>query len=141
MLLRTSTITACVLALSGGAALAQVQYLPAAGGSTGTGTVESIGTTTPNADQAAPGTNSTSVLSHTNKAQSAAGAPHSNYTANEQSRYAGDMAAAPPYGYGPGPAPAHVPAGVVDQSAAVPNQTYIVDEYGRHYNRWGQRIR
>lgn len=137
MLLKTSTIAACVV-LAGSAALAQGQYLPAPGGSTGTGTVESIGTGTPNADQAAPGTNSTSVLSHTNKAQSAAGAPRSNYTANEQSRSAGDMAAAP---YGPGTAPVRGQAGVVDQSAMAPNQTYIVDEYGRHYNRMGERIR
>jgi hypothetical protein len=173
MLFRTSTIAACVLALSGGAALAQNQHLPAAppgnvgpGGSTGTGTVGSIGTDTPNADQAAPGTNSTSVLSHTNKAQSAAGAPQSNYSAGEQSRYAGEQSGYVYTGYTDDQGrPVYVYRGAQAQpmysgnqasadyqadarssdavrpSAQGPRETFIVDEYGRHYNRQGQRIR
>ncbi len=139
MLLKTSTIAACVFALSGGVALAQVSPMPPGtagpGGATGTGAVENIGNNTPNAGQTAPGNSSSSVLSHTNKAQSADGKRSSNYTGQEQSRYAGDQATAP---YGTG---MKGRTGVVDPSAQGATQTFIVDEYGRKYNRMGEPIR
>ena len=141
-LLKTSTIAACAIALSGGVALAQGTHMGTTGpgGATGTGTVENIGNNTPNSGQAAPGNNSTSVLSHTNKAQSAAGERSSNYTGSEQSRYAGDgqQAAAP---YGNTNTRGRAGVGVVDPSAQGATQTFIVDEYGRKYNRMGERIR
>ncbi|UYN97463.1 MAG: hypothetical protein KIT25_11195 [Enhydrobacter sp.] len=135
MLLKTSTIAACALALSGAAVAQGVS--PAPGGATGAGPVESIGTTTPNANATAPGTNSSSVLSHTNKSQSAAGESGSAYTPQAQRMYSSDQAQTGPTSQGA----IRGRTGVVDPSAQGPNQVYIVDEYGRRYNREGMRIR
>ena len=127
-MLKASTIVACVLALSGGAALAQnpAPWMPAGpnaapGGAGGPAPVSSIGSPSPNAnDTLSGGTRSTTVLSQSNKAQSAAGASRSDY----------DLQAQMPYG-----APSMATGGM-DNSRRVA----ITDEYGNQYNRRGERI-
>ena len=120
-MLKTSTLVACVLALSGSAAMAQSwpsNWMPpgpndAPGGANGPARVRDIGSPTGNVDQNYTGrTSSTSILSQTNKQQSAAGAPRSDYTSQAQLQYGAQ------------------PRGNV----------YMTDEYGFKYDSRGNRL-
>jgi hypothetical protein len=126
-MLKTTTIAACVLALSGSLALAQsaAQYMPPGGsynapyGTNGSAPLRDVGAPSANAtDTAGGGTSSTSILSQSNKNQSAAGMPSSNYGSGAQQAYGGGMSG--------------------DQ--ANPNSVCITDEYGYKYNCRGNRI-
>jgi hypothetical protein len=120
-MLKTSTIVACVLALSGSVAMAQnwpSQWMPpgpndAPGGANGPARVRDIGSPTGNVDQNYTGrTSSTSILSQTNKQQSAAGAAHSDYTSQAQLQYGGQSR----------------------------GNVYMTDEYGFKYDSRGNRL-
>jgi hypothetical protein len=127
-MLKMSTIVACTLALSGSAALAQsyAPWMPAGpnaapGGAGGPAPTSSVGSPSPNVqDTVGGGTRSTSILSQSNKAQSAAGASRSDYTSQAQLQYG-----APALATGP-----------TDN----PRRVAITDEYGNQYNSRGQRI-
>lgn len=90
-MLRISTIAACALALSSGVALAQM--MPpgpnaAPGGAGGSAPASSIGSPSANAqDTLVGGTRSTTVLSQSNKNQSAAGMSRSDYSSGAQLQY------------------------------------------------------
>jgi len=122
-MLRTSTIAACALALSGSVALAQIMPVgpnTAPGGAGGSAPPSSIGSPSANVqDTLGGGTRSTTVLSQTNKNQSAAGMPRSDYSSGAQLQYQaqGQMGG-----------PDH-PRGVA-----------ITDEYGNQYNSRGDKI-
>ena len=127
-MLKTTTIAACVLALSGSAALAQSSWMPpggandAAGGANGAARVRDIGTAAPSVDQTAGGrTTSTTILSQSNKQQSAAGAARSDYSSQAQMQYGAQNAQAMGQAGG-------------SQGA------YITDEYGNRYDSRGNRI-
>lgn len=78
-MLKTMTIAAGVLAFSGGVALAQGNASP--GGAGGSAPASTIGTPSANAqDTVGGGTRSTTILSQTNKNQSDAGMPRSDYS-------------------------------------------------------------
>ena len=117
---RIPTIVAVALALSGGTAVAQsyAPWMPAGpndapGGASGPARPSSIGSPSPNAaDTVGGGTNSTTILSHDIKAQSAAGVPV-QYGASQA------MATRP-----------------TDN----PRRVAITDEYGNLYNSRGERI-
>src|SRR5260370_15709574 len=96
MLKKISIIAAGVLALSGGIALAQNSpsgWMPngpnaAPGGAGGAAPIGTVGSPTANAqDTLNGGTRSTTILSQTNKNQSAAGIPRSEYHAQAQVQY------------------------------------------------------
>ncbi len=124
-MLKTSTIAACVLALSGGVALAQM--MPpgpnaAPGGAGGSASANTIGSPSANAqDTLGGGTRSTTVLSQTNKNQSAAGMSRSDYSAGAQMQY--------------GTQPTYQA-----QGSDNPRAVAITDEYGNKYNSRGDRI-
>jgi len=129
MLKKISTIAAGVLALSGGIALAQnspSDWVPpgpnaAPGGAGGAAPIGTVGSPTANAqDTLNGGTRSTTILSQSNKNQSAAGMPRSDYNAQAQMQY-GAQGMAP---------------GQMDNPRAVA----ITDEYGNQYNSRGERI-
>lgn len=134
-MLKTSTIAACVLALSGGVALAQIPAGPnaAPSGAGGSAPVNTIGSPTANAqDTLNGGTQSTTMLSQSNKNQSAAGMPRSDYSSGAQMQYGTQ----PRYqnqaqGRGMG-----MSSGYSDNPRAVA----ITDEYGNKYNSRGDRI-
>jgi hypothetical protein len=127
-MLKTSMIVASLLALSGSAAIAQsyAPWIPAGpnaapGGAGGPAPATSIGSPSPNAtDTVGGGTRSTTILSQSNKAQSAAGASRSDYDSQAQLQY-GALGLA---------------AGAQDN----PRRVAITDEYGNQYNRRGERI-
>lgn len=84
-MLKTMTIAAGVLAFSGGVALAQGNFMPpgpnaAPGGAGGSAPASTIGTPSANAQDTVGGTRSTTILSQTNKNQSAAGMSRSDYS-------------------------------------------------------------
>jgi opacity protein-like surface antigen len=124
-MLRISTIAACALALSSGVALAQVS-MPAGpnaapGGAGGSAPATSIGSPSANAqDNMGGGTRSTTVLSQSNKNQSAAGMSRSDYSSGAQLQYGTQ----PQQAQGP-----DNPRGVA-----------ITDEYGNQYNSRGDKI-
>jgi hypothetical protein len=152
-MLKTTTIAACVLALSSPLALAQsnAQYnssggvMPpggsynAPGGANGSAPIRDIGTPSANAtDTASGGTRSTSILSQSNKNQSAAGMPSSSYSntmpagQSPGAQYA-PQATQPRYGN-------QQAYGGMSGEQANPNVPCITDEYGRKYNCRGDRI-
>lgn len=136
-MLKTTTIAACVLALSGGMALAQM--MPpgpnaAPSGAGGSAPANTIGSPTANAqDTLGGGTRSTTVLSQSNKNQSAAGMSRSDYSAGAQTQYGTQ----PQYQYqAQGRGMGSMTSGDSDNPRAVA----ITDEYGNKYNSRGERI-
>ena len=138
---KTSTIAICALVLSGSLAMAQTYnqspgWVPPApgnppGGAGGPAPVGDIGSPTANANQTVNGqTGSTSMLSYSNKAQSAAGASGSNYGN-------GPVATNGRYSYG---SQAQMQYGGQD-SCGNTGAVAITDEYGRRYNCRGDRLR
>ena len=127
-MLRISTIAACALALSSGVALAQT--MPpgpnaAPGGAGGSAPVSSIGSPSANVqDNMGGGTRSTTVLSQSNKNQSAAGMSRSDYSSGAQLQY------------GTQPQQAQGMMGGPDN----PRGVAITDEYGNQYNSRGDKI-
>jgi len=163
-MLKTSTIAACIVALTGGATMAQTgAYDPtlsgpgaAPGGASGAAPVTSIGTPAAIGQHTAEyGTQSTSVLSQTVKNESAAGMGSSVYTPRAQAVY-GTMPQDPNrvapgqladrYGYYGAQEPtayryeAQAPGSVVPLDSHNPRAVAITDEYGYQYNSEGQRI-
>jgi hypothetical protein len=127
-MLKTSTIAACVLALSGSVALAQIMPVgpnTAPGGAGGSAPASSIGSPSANVqDTLGGGTRSTTVLSQSNKNQSAAGMSRSDYSSGAQLQY------------GTGPQQAQSQMGGPDR----PRGVAITDEYGNQYNSRGDKI-
>jgi hypothetical protein len=127
-MLKTSTIVACVLALSGSVALAQIMPVgpsSAPGGAGGSAPANTIGSPSANAkDTLGGGTRSTTVLSQTNKNQSAAGMSRSDYSSGAQLQY------------GTQPQQAQSQMGGPDR----PRGVAITDEYGNQYNSRGDKI-
>ena len=127
-MLKTSTIAACVLALSGSVALAQIMPVgpnSALSGAGGSAPPSSIGSPSANAqDTLGGGTRSTTVLSQSNKNQSAAGMSRSDYSSGAQLQY------------GTGPQQAQSQMGGPDR----PRGVAITDEYGNQYNSRGDKI-
>jgi hypothetical protein len=137
---KTSTIAICALVLSGSLAMAQTYspspgWVPPApgnppGGAGGPAPVRDIGGSTANANQTVGGqTESTSILSQTNKAQSAAGMSSSNYGN-------GPIAA-----QGPRSQAQQMQYGGAQDSCATTGAVAITDEYGNRYNCRGDRLR
>ena len=128
-MLRISTIAACALALSSSVALAQM--MPpgpnaAPGGAGGSAPASSIGSPSANVqDTLGGGTRSTTVLSQTNKNQSAAGMSRSDYSSGAQLQY------------GTRPQQAQ---GMMGGPSDNPRTVAITDEYGNQYNSRGDRI-
>ena len=128
-MLRISTIAACALALSSSVALAQM--MPpgpnaAPGGAGGSAPASSIGSPSANVqDTLGGGTRSTTVLSQTNKTQSAAGMSRSDYSSGAQLQY------------GTRPQQAQ---GMMGGPSDNPRTVAITDEYGNQYNSRGDRI-
>ena len=145
---KTSTIAICALALSGSLAMAQTYnqspgWVPPApgnspGGAGGPAPVRDIGATTANANQTVNGqTSSTSMLSYSNKAQSAEGMSSSNYgngPVATNSRYYYGSQAQTQYGG------SQAQYGAQD-SCGNTRAVAITDEYGRRYNCRGDRLR
>jgi|SRR5580704_525302 hypothetical protein len=129
---KTSTIAICALALSGSLAMAQTYGGPAP--------VRDIGATTANANQTVDGrTSSTSMLSYSNKAQSAEGMSGSNYgdgPVATNGRYYNGSQAQTQYGG----SQAQMQYGAQD-SCGNTRAVAITDEYGRRYNCRGDRLR
>ncbi len=131
-MLKISTIAACALALSSGVALAQNPMPPgpnaAPGGAGGSAPASSIGSPSANVqDNMGGGTRSTTVLSQTNKNQSATGMSRSDYSSGAQLQYGTQ----PQYqAQGPGM------MGGPDN----PRGVAITDEYGNQYNSRGDKI-
>jgi opacity protein-like surface antigen len=128
-MLKISTIAACALALSSGVALAQNPMPPgpnaAPGGAGGSAHASSIGSPSANVqDTLGGGTRSTTVLSQTNKNQSAAGMSRSDYSSGAQLQY------------GTQPQQAQSQMGGPDR----PRGVAITDEYGNQYNSRGDKI-
>ena len=128
-MLRISTIAACALVLSGGVALAQT--MPpgpnaAPYGAGGSAPARSIGSPSANVqDNMGGGTRSTTVLSQTNKNQSAAGMSRSDYSSSGQLQY----------GTQPNQA-----QGMMGGPSDNPRTVAITDEYGNQYNSRGDKI-
>lgn len=146
-MLKTATFAACVLAVSGSLAFAQTssQYnssggvMPPGGttnapyGANGAAPMRDIGTPSANApDTASGGTRSTSILSQSNKNQSAAGMPSSSYGSGAAG---GGQAAGMQSDYGTQQA-----YGGMSGDQGNPNTVCITDEYGYKYNCRGDRI-
>ena len=133
-MLKTMTIAAGVLALSGGVALAQSSMMPpgpnaAPGGAGGSAPASTIGTPSANAqDTVGGGTRSTTVLSQTNNNQSAAGMARSDYSSGAKMQY-GTQPRYQAQGSG-------MMAGQSDNRRGVA----ITDEYGNQNNSRGDRI-
>jgi hypothetical protein len=135
-MLKTTTIAACVLALSGGVALAQMMPpgpSAAPGGAGGSAPVGSIGSPSANAqDNMGGGTRSTTVLSQTNKNQSAAGMSRSDYSSSAQMQYGTQ-----PQSSGQFQAQGQ---GMMGGPSDNPRAVAITDEYGNQYNSRGDKI-
>lgn len=131
---KSMTIAAGVLALSGSVALAQGNFMPpgpnaAPGGAGGSAPASTIGTPSANAqDTVGGGTRSTTVLSQTNKNQSAAGMPRSDYGSGSQMQYGTQ----PPY--------QAQRADMMSGASDNPRGVAITDEYGNQYNSRGDKI-
>jgi hypothetical protein len=146
---KTSTLAICALVLSGSLAMAQTYspspgWVPPApgnppGGAGGPAPVRDIGGSTANANQTADGrTSSTSMLSYSNKAQSAEGMSGSNYgngPVATNSRYDGSQAQQMQYG-----AQEQMQSGAQD-SCGNAGAVSITDEFGNRYNCRGDRLR
>jgi hypothetical protein len=135
---KISTLAICALALSGSLAMAQT-YNQSPGGAGGPAPVQDIGATTANANQTVNGqTSSTSMLSYSNKAQSAEGMSGSNYgngPVATNSRYYPDSQAQMQYGG----SQVQMQYGTQD-SCGNTRAVAITDEYGRRYNCRGDRL-
>ncbi len=140
-MLKTSTIVACVLALSAPAALAQSgnwisSTMPpgpndAAGGANGAANVRNVGTPAPSANQTAgTGTTSSSILSQTVKQESAAGVQSSSYTRQAQMRYGMQNTAQAP----------NDRLVSTTEPQRGPHRVAITDEYGHKYDSEGNRL-
>lgn len=133
-MLKTMTIAACVLALSGGVALAQGNYMPAGpntapGGATGSAPTNTIGTPSANVqDTVGGGTRSTTVLSQSNKNQSATGMTSSDYSSGAQMQY------------GTQPQYQAQGQGMMGGPSDNPRAVALTDEYGNQYNSRGDKI-
>ena len=136
---KTSTIAICALALSGSFAMAQT-YDQTRGmdGANGPAPVRDIGGATANANQTVNGrTGSTSMLSQTDKAQSAAGMSGSNCgngPVATNSRYASGPQGQMQYGGAQGQMQDGTQA-----SCGSSRTVAVTDEYGRRYNCRGDR--
>lgn len=142
--MRISTVAAIALALSSGAAFAQAGpggMMPAGpnaapGGANGAAPATTIGSPSANAqDTLNGGTRSTTVLSQSNKNQSAAGMSGSNYDANAQRQY-GTQPMPEQYRNQAEGAQRTFSTGNTDN----PRSVAITDEYGNKYNSRGERI-
>jgi hypothetical protein len=133
-LLRISTIAACALALSSSVALAQMMPpgpSAAPGGAGGSAPASSIGSPSANVqDNMGGGTRSTTVLSQTNKNQSAAGMSGSDYSSGAQVQYGTQPQA-------PGQFQAQ---GMMGGPTDNPRTVALTDEYGNQYNARGDKI-
>jgi len=133
-MLKTMTIATGVLAFSGGVALAQGNFMPpgpnaAPGGAGGSAPASTIGTPSANAqDTVGGGTRSTTILSQTNKNQSAAGMPRSDYSSGAQMQH------------GTQPQYQAQGSGMMGGQSDNPRGVAITDEYGNQYNSRGDRI-
>lgn len=131
-MLRISTIATCALALSSGVALAQT--MPpgpnaAPYGAGGSAPASSIGSPSANVqDNMGGGTRSTTVLSQTNKNQSAAGMSRSDYSSGAQLQY------------GTQPQYQAQGQGMMGGPSDNPRAVAITDEYGNKYNSRGDKI-
>jgi hypothetical protein len=149
---KTSTLAICALVLSGSLAMAQTYspspgWVPPApgnppGGAGGPAPVRDIGGSTANANQTAGGqTSSTSMLSYSNKAQSAEGMSSSNYGNGPGGQSGGSQGAY--YGsqtqmqYGG----SQMQYGAAQDSCGTAGAVAITDEYGNRYNCRGDRLR
>jgi len=137
-MLKTSMIVACVLAASGSAALAQTYSNPPSGAG-GAAPTRDIGSPSANASGTVTGgTQSTTVLSQSNKQQSAAGMSSSTY---QQGMPSGQSAGAQGgYMQGGYTSQAQAQGGMQPDQMTSPNAAYITDEYGYQYNSRGDRI-
>jgi hypothetical protein len=136
-MLKTTMIAACVLALGSSLAFAQTNIMPPGGannapsGANGSASMRDVGTPSANAtDTANGGTSSTSILSQSNKNQSAAGMPSSNYGSGMPSGQSAGAQYGTQQAYG----------GMSGDQNANPNGVCITDEYGYKYNCRGDRI-
>ena len=141
---RISTLAAIALTLSDGAAFAQTGpggMMPAGpnaapGGAGGAAPATTIGSPTANAqDTLSGGTRSTTVLSQSNKNQSAAGMSRSDYDATSQRQY-GTQPMPEQYRNQAEGAQHTFSTGNTDN----PSSVAITDEYGNKYNSRGERI-
>jgi hypothetical protein len=99
-------------------------------GANGSAPLRDVGTPSANAtDTATGGTSSTTILSQSNKIQSAAGMPSSNYGQGMP----GGQSAGTQYG-------TQQAYGGMNGDQGNPNRVCITDEYGRKYNCRGDRI-
>jgi hypothetical protein len=135
---KISTTAICALALSGSLAMAQT-YNQSPGGAGGPAPVQDIGATTANANQTVNGqTSSTSMLSYSNKAQSAEGMSGSNYgngpVATNSRYFDGSQAQQTQFGG------SQMQYGAQD-SCGNAGAVAITDEFGNHYNCRGDRLR
>jgi len=135
-------IAAGALALSGGAVLAQTNssdWLPsgpnsAPGGANGAAPMISVGDPSANArDTVNGGSRSTSLLSQSNKNQSAAGLPSTNYNSGRQVRYEEAPSAYQSQAQYQG-------SMIVSDFADNPRAVVVIDEFGNRYNSRGERI-
>jgi hypothetical protein len=131
-MLRISTIAAGALALSSSVALAQIMPpgpSAAPGGAGGSAPASSIGSPSANVqDNMGGGTRSTTVLSQTNKNQSAAGMSRSDYSSGAQIQY------------GTQPQGQFQAQGMTGGPSDNPRTVAITDEYGNQYNARGDKI-
>ncbi len=139
---RLLIIAVGALALSGGAVLAQTNssdWLPsgpgsAPGGANGAAPMISVGDPSANArDTVSGGSRSTSLLSQSNKNQSAAGLPSTNYNSGRQVRYEGAPSAQQSQAQIQGRM-------IVSDPTDNPRATVVTDEFGNRYNSRGERI-
>jgi hypothetical protein len=131
-MLKTSATAACVLALSGGVALAQnnwaTDWVPpgpndAPGGANGPARARAIGGS-PNVNATFNGTTTSSTMSR-----------------QQQKWESAHGASSTPSGYAYGPASQYQSqAQVVDEPGRGPHRVYITDEYGFRYDRKGNRL-
>jgi hypothetical protein len=137
-MLKTTTIAACVLALSSGVALAQMNAPgPYAAPGTG-GSAPATGMGNPGAstqDTVGSGTRSTTGMSQSNRYQSTTGMPRGDYNSGAQTQHG----AQPMYSDQP-MYPNQAQGGMMGGSADNPRGIAITDEYGNQYNSRGDKI-
>jgi hypothetical protein len=111
-------------------------------GANGSAPLRDVGTPSANAtDTATGGTSSTTILSQSNKNQSAAGMPSSNYGQGMPAgQSAGSQIAAPAYGTQYGNQYGTQQAYGMSGDQGNPNRVCMTDEYGYKYNCRGDRI-
>ncbi|HTR85583.1 MAG TPA: hypothetical protein VMI56_13975 [Reyranella sp.] len=130
-MLKTSTIAACVLALSAPVALAQSSWMTnwipngpsdAPGGANGAAPTRDVGQTSANVGATGDSrSTSSSILEQRLKQQSAAGATSPAYNTNVPAGYSSQ-------------------AMTMDEPRSNSRRVYLTDEYGFHYNSRGDRI-